>query len=407
MPPKFFLAFHQQKFCILRKERNRCCIDHLGSFSSDVKPLDIAEGRKGQIVTGLKSSEVILRHLTLKLKTKREILSALPFQVENFLPYPLHDLILLPAIDVQKDFSEISLLATSTHLVSKHLEQDLDPDIVSCIPLALFRYAQYTFTDVNSFFLYHSETFIAVEEGKLQAFQAVTKENFNRILTLMQKKFPNIPAEVIQDGNHWEFAIVIGLALDAALGDMRSAQFRVLKNISKKSIKKQRNQWICFFSLCFTFILITGLFGKAHLKKREQVILETLGFKKNSSLSQTVTELEQSFSKQKKEVIAVSTLPKLSEILTWLSTHPKLSEDCSITRLRYQLLKTPRLGTAIKTQSAKVELELTTQNPKIAREFHEALLKDKEFVDQKNDIRWNADHGLYRASFYIKPGKLQ
>lgn len=407
MSPKFFLSFHDQRFCYLRKERSKFFIEQTGHFSADVKPLDIQEGRKGQTVTGLKSSEVILRKLVLKLKTKREILSALPFQVENFLPHPSQELILLPALDIHKAGSIVSLLAASKQAVLMHLDQGLDSDIVSCLPLALFRYARYFFADTPSLFLYHSETFIVVEEGKLEASQSVKKEDFDRILALMQKKYPNVSPEVIQDGEKWEYAVVIGLALDAAAGDVRSGQFRAQKNISKKSQKTQKKHWAYFFSLCFLFILTTGLMGNSHLKKREGKILHSLGLEKGTSLSKTIIELEQSLSKQKKEVISVSFLPKISDILTWLSTHPKLSSDCSINRIRYQLVKTPRLGTQVKTQSAKIELELTTQNPKSAREFHEALLKDNEFVDQKNDVRWNADHGIYRASFYIKPQRSE
>ncbi|NGX47549.1 MAG: hypothetical protein K1000chlam3_00927 [Chlamydiae bacterium] len=401
MGSQLYFSIHQQKFCLLRKERGQISFEQVGKH---VKPLDIVLGKQAEIVTGLTSEEVILRHLTLKLKSKREIIAALPFQVENVLPYPAEELILLPALDMQKEQTEISLLASSKKALMSHLEKEGDSDIVSCIPLALFRYARHFYPDRESLFLQYENTFIVIENGKLCSFQTIRSGDAERVLALMQKKYPHIPSKPIERGEHWDFAIPVGLALDAAIADERSGQFRQNKNQSKEHQKKRKKQLIRFFSVCGCFICLTFAFGHLHLKKREHAVLEVLGYGQNMRLSTAVQELEESLYKQKKSTISLSTLPKISELLTWLSTDPKL-QDCSITRLRYQLVKAPRLGTQIKTYSAKVELELTSQNPKAARSFHEALLRDHQIVDQKNDVRWNADHGIYRATFHIKPQK--
>ncbi len=357
-------------------------------------------------ISGLSSEEVILRHLTLKFHSKREILAALPFQVENILPYPSEELILLPALHPQKGQTEVSLLATSQTTLLHHLEKAEDPDIVSCVPLALYRYARHFFPEKQSLFLQYENTFLVIEEGKLRGFQTIPLSDGKRVLALMQKKHPHIPAEPIEQGESWEFAIPIGLALDAAKGDERSGQFRQIGNHSKAQRLKRKKLLTHFYSVCGCFFFLTILLGHFHLKKREHAVLKALDYPPNTHLTTAVQELESSIYTKKKETVSVSTLPKISEILAWLSTHPKLKDDCSISRIRYQLVKSPRMGTQVKTYSAKIELELTTQNPRAARSFHEALLHDTEIVDKKNDVKWNADHGIYRAIFYVKPQRI-
>lgn len=392
-----YLAIYKEKYCLVRREKGVCTLEGYGPFQENIKQTSAIS------VTGLEANEVILRNLSLKLRSKREVLAALPFQVENLLPYPSEDLLLLPTLKTSPEGSEISLLATSKSALSKHLE-GIDSDIVSCVPLALYRYARHFFPQKRSAFLFDGNTFIAIEDGNLVASQVVGEKGFERALALMMQKFPDISLPVIEKGPNFENAIPIGLALDAATNDERSGQFRMGKSISEKRTTKRKRQYIVFFSLCGTFVFTTLVFGHLQLRSREKATLQQIGFSEKGKLSVAVSQLEESLYKQKKSAISVSTLPKVSELLTWLSGHPSLQEGSSISRVRYQLLKTPRIGSQIKTQSAKIELELTCDNPSAARSFHEALLKDRKFIDQKNPIRWNASDGIYRATFHIKPG---
>lgn len=391
-----YLAVYKEKYCLVRREKGVCILEGYGLFQENYTQ------EKWISVTGLETNEVILRNLSLKLKSKREVLAALPFQVENLLPYPSEELLLLPTLKASAEGSEVSLLATSKSAVSRHLEGS-DSDIVSCVPLAFYRYARHFYPQALSTFLFDGNTFIAIENGNLVASQAVSEKDSERVLALMTQKFPDIPLSVIEKGPNFENAIPIGLALDAAINDERSGQFRMGKSISERQKTRQKKQYTVFFSLCATFLFTTVVLGHFQLRSREKATLQQIGFSEKGKLSSAVSELEESLYKQRKSTISVSTLPKVSELLTWLSSHPSLQNGSSISRLRYQLLKTPRLGSQIKTQSAKIELELTCDSPEAARSFHEALLKDRKFIDQKNPIRWNASDGIYRANFHIKP----
>lgn len=398
--PKYFFSIDGEKFCLVAKKNKQITIE---SFGEDVKPLSRLEEKDADLVTGLDSENVILRLLKLKLKSKREILATLPFQVENVLPYPQEELILLPTLEVQKDITLVSLLASSESAVAKHLTWDAD--IVSCTPLALYRYARHFFPEKESLFLQHENTLIVVENKELRAFQTIREGDAERVLAHMQKKYPAIEPNPITEGKNFAYAVAIGLALDAASQDQRSGQFRQGDQLSERHLEKRKKNFIQFFATCACFVLLTWSLGHLHLKKREHNALQALGYAKKTKLSYVIQDLETSLYKQNKSKTAVSPLPKISELLAWLSAHPKLS-DCSIQRLRYELVRAPRLGTQVKTYSAKVELELTTQNPAAARSFHEMLVRDRKIVDQKQEVRWNADHGIYRATFHVKPQSL-
>ena len=411
----FFLGTHSAKNAAIRKEKNSIRIEHLGD---DVNPLY----NSAEIVTGLETRDVLLRNLTLKLKSKREILAALPFQVEHLLPYSQEELILLPTLYPKEGETEVFLLATSQSTLERHLADmnslGIDPDIVSAVPLALFRFATHFFSEHPSLFVYHCDedehTFVIIKEGRLYASQVQRTEDLDRMCAYMQKKFPeiqsilhtgidNLPTPFIpiefDDPLHAEYAIPIGLALDAAKGDQQSGQFRQV-SLSKKETKR-KTRLFTFLAVCGAFIFSTLFFGHFHLTKKENAALAALGCPKGARLKNEVAQLYSSLQSPKKSHLRIATIPKVHEVLTWLSTHPALPEESSITRLRYDLVTAPMLSSQVKTYAATVDLELTMPSARAARNFHEALLKDA-MVDQKNPIQWSGDHGIYRTKFYLK-----
>ena len=325
----------------------------------------------------------------------------------------------------KKGGTEVFLLATSQAAVKQHLnelaDRKIDPDVVSCTPLALFRFASHFFPEHPSLFVYHSEgnqhTFVIIKEGKLTASQVQKTQDFERMCAYLQKKYPeitnilntgegNIPSPfipiVIEDPNLALYAIPIGLCLDAAKADQQSAQLRQNGEISKKQLQKKKKELTGFLAACFSFIIVTLLLGQIHLKSRENAILKSLGNTSGMRLHQYVQDLDNSLRSRKKSEINIPTIPKVHEVLTWLSLHPALSEECSITHLKYNVLKAPKLGSDVKGYVAAVDLELSMPSSKVARTFHEALLRDTEMVDHKNPITWNGDHGIYRAQFNLK-----
>jgi len=103
-------------------------------------------------------------------------------------------------------------------------------------------------------------------------------------------------------------------------------------------------------------------------------------------------------------------IPRVSDVLAWLSTHPAiagedlLGEDgkLSLENFNYTLVRRPEQTKKQEKYQVKVELEFSTNVPKLAREFHDALIAPNDFIDPKAEIKWNANRNNYKTSFYLK-----
>lgn len=105
-------------------------------------------------------------------------------------------------------------------------------------------------------------------------------------------------------------------------------------------------------------------------------------------------------------------IPNVSDVLAWLSTHPNVvAKDqktgtvkplLQIENFSYTLVKRPEMTKKQEKYQAKVEIEFSSPTPKLAREFHDALIGPNAIVDPKGEVKWSTNRGLYRASFYLK-----
>jgi type IV pilus assembly protein PilM len=105
-------------------------------------------------------------------------------------------------------------------------------------------------------------------------------------------------------------------------------------------------------------------------------------------------------------------VPNVSDVLAWLSTHPNvvakdpksgiLKPLLQIESFNYSLAKRPDQTKKQEKYQVKVEMEFSSPTPKLAREFHDALIAPNTFVDPKGEVKWNTNRGLYRASFFLK-----
>jgi len=98
--------------------------------------------------------------------------------------------------------------------------------------------------------------------------------------------------------------------------------------------------------------------------------------------------------------------PQASDVLAWLSSHPIVigGEEGGLTleSFSYTMVKRPEMKKAAEKYRVKIEIEFASPTPKIAREFHDALLAPNDFVDPKDEIKWSSNRGKYRASFFLK-----
>ena len=100
--------------------------------------------------------------------------------------------------------------------------------------------------------------------------------------------------------------------------------------------------------------------------------------------------------------------PFVSQFLSWLTHHPlvesfKLAKDpISFRNIHYQLVSMPRLESENDPYLAKVELEFEIASPLHARQFHQSLLSDENFIDTSQEVTWEVFDGSYKTTFYLK-----
>lgn len=104
-------------------------------------------------------------------------------------------------------------------------------------------------------------------------------------------------------------------------------------------------------------------------------------------------------------------IPTVSDFLAWLSTHPAIvaqeeGEKLQIEHLSYFLVKRPTDAKKLDPYQIKVEIDFTSPLPKWARAFHDALITPNPWVDPRAEIKWNASHGRYQTSFFLKISPL-
>lgn len=104
-------------------------------------------------------------------------------------------------------------------------------------------------------------------------------------------------------------------------------------------------------------------------------------------------------------------IPRVSDVLAWLNTHPQMvgkegsnqsQSGIQIENFSYSMIKRPELKKKQEKYQIKVEVEFSSPTPKLAREFHDALIAPNEMVDPKGEVKWSSSRGKYRASFFLK-----
>jgi len=405
---------------------------------------DVKSFYNSVLVSGLDAWEVFLRPLHLELTSMRQINAVLPFQAESLFSHPLEELVLFPILKKrEKRGSQLSIFATKKDFLLQHLERlkshELDPAVVSCTSAALFRYARHYFPEEPSLFVYHlgkkRSQCIAIEEGDLCYAHAhsigsshlleaavQSQKEIDRLLSFLSKKCPSVSKVVLTgEGEHWRtlfskalpspltlldsseaapYAIPIGLALDHLSQDRFSMQWRSGAFTSPSVAKKRVKFSLGYLASCVALTLLVWIAGFSLVKHKEEKLKASIGFE-GKNLYQKVEEWESSLSKKKISFPFAVTAPKVSEVLTWLSTHPKLTQF-EIKNFRYNLVKCAKIEAKNEGYEAKIDLEFTTNSPRLAREFHDALLSGDRLVNAKKEIKWQAQQNSYFTSFFVK-----
>lgn len=268
-------------------------------------------------------------------------------------------------------------------------------------------------------------------------FQALQKD----ILEFAENpRFP-VPISQLQ-----KFAIQIGAALSALPGTKEQINFRQQELAYPKPWRRLQKPLLIYFTACCVLAFSIYFLGEAYTGYKEDQLrqgyvdlLATLNkpyqaFEKEYSskhplesqlgdgvipitlLSQEdITNRLMVLQKELKEspdsFPLLPNTPRVSDVLAWLSTHPNIigkdkstlaGSPLQIDSFSYTMVKRPEQKKPQEKYQVKVEIEFSSPTPKLAREFHDALIAPNDFVDPKGEVKWSSNKGKYRTSFFLK-----
>jgi len=454
------------KVAVLKKEKKSIEIAALHTFPfgpDNVKQFynlpPFHTGKKVTIASGLSGEELLIRKLHLPLKEKRKILATLPFQLETLIPFPPEEGVVCTLFKtLSKQMTSVTLFATQQSTLLSHLSSlkaiDIEPALVSCHPAALSRFVQWQFPAQSRFLVFHMHeqrvTCLLVENGELVLSQTILFEKTEELpLELAKFSFflkqkgigeEQIPwvwigdpsvretlkdifpgAELsIEDASLYPYATALGLALDALHSDDATVQFCAQKFTPTSLEQKRKKKIFSYLCLCIATTLLTVAAGTFLLGKREKALAGLLqsylspslakgGFSSAEEMEHKLVEWEKTLSRKKIPFSLLPSTPKVSDVLAWISAHPAFStedgrkkEGIEIKSLHYTLLKYPKIGEVNSPYLAQVEIDFTATLPRVARDFHESLLKGDQIVNGKKEVKWQTQNQTYHTAFELK-----
>lgn len=227
-----------------------------------------------------------------------------------------------------------------------------------------------------------------------------------------------------------EYAIPIGLALSVLRTSKKAVNFRQGAFAYGQPWKHFRVPLMIFGGLSCLVALVLFFFGQVWLGYQQDQIKERYvsflasidkPYAEVSNDSSTPikkisgNEILLQLEKLQKEMQStpdifplLPNVPRVSDVLAWLSTHPIIGSNAGnlsglkLESFSYTMIKRPEQTKRQEKYQVKIELEFTTPTPKLAREFHDALIAPNEMVDPKGEVKWNASRDHYRTSFILK-----
>ncbi len=359
-------------------------IERLESFSEI--PPELRQNKNLYITTGLPSDQVLRREVHLKLRNSSAILKALPFQIEALLPFESSETLVYPSFHPSAEGTDVTLFATSRPKVQHHIQTvGLDPDQVSCTPVALARFARLLFPEEPQIRWIHRETGIALEGDKIVFSQFFDDPaRLEAYLDLKFSSYFRVRERSLQGHSYQtlvEFAVPIGLALEGLRSD--SCQFRQKEKRQHQLLKRSS------MALCLGLAGLTAVIGLIFLQSKEQKLKETVEkyfTAPQLPLEDKISLWQKHLVQETKATPLLADIPSVSEVLAWLG---ELKEPIEIMQFHY-------------TVSGKVELEFKAAGPAAAQHLQETLQKNPTLVDTKQKIAWTAYQNFYKISFSLR-----
>ena len=262
------------------------------------------------------------------------------------------------------------------------------------------------------------------------------------LLAIPDEKLPGISLKDLLS-----FALPIGAALGALPNTPDQINFRQQEFAYPEPWKRLKEPLILYFLLSVGLAAALYIFGNAYanykqseLKQNYLNLLEVMNkpytsfendflskTKGNKSIEEGLTsvadltndDIELRLNLLEKEIQAAPQIfplqpnvPLVSDVLAWISTHPnfvgikeseeKQGQSLQLENFSYTMVKRPEPTKKQEKYQVKVEIEFSSATPKMAREFHDALIAPNDIVDPKSEIKWTTNRDKYKTSFFLK-----
>lgn len=461
------IALNQEhlRIAVLTKKKSKIFIQKI--FTTDDSPESVKQlyrdlsvyNKNFTISTFLEAQDVLLRRLTLPLTEKRKILATLPFQIESLVMTPNDSMVSICIDRIAKKSSSVGVFITSQHLFSKHVEsleeKGLHTHFVGCSAASLFRFITWAFPKQKKGIVIYigSQEMLCLfyQENHLESAKtfsadpACFRKNLEKYQLFLNQKgwdthsayiciketsspidFKSIVGEIfngeqltLEDPDYHLYALAIGSALEALAEDGSQVNFSQKMFMTKKT-KQHFLKRTCYYLGACAILNLTSLVGvQIYLHKKQAALLTHITSILPKELQKTPPKSIQDWqdkllvwknklSIQKLPFPLLPTVPKVSDVLAWISAHPafihegKVKDGIEVLSIRYQMLKYPTVDQKNIPYEAQVEIAFTASIPRLAREFHESLLKENPMTHTKKPVQWHAQGNKYRAIFTLK-----
>ncbi len=313
----------------IRRTRHRLSVIQIDTHKiveANVKPLYFTAGC-GLLVSGLHSSDLIIRSRTFSPSKSLKLRQALILQVEAQLHLKAEELITVSIFESQE--KRATTYSTTQAALSAHLQElnnlHIDPERVGAVPAALKAFVQWKAPECTSFFLLNigltHTNCLWVENNLIQKAHAIPlgleqldaafvrdqkeearsfRRELAKILHSFQCQRPLIFTGTMDPPGFHDFlleglcectseeknitcspderryAICIGLALDYLLNTKQPIQFRAIPAVSPQTWNRLGRRGVSLLGAAAAFCLIVYALGGSWIRGREQAIAHNL-----------------------------------------------------------------------------------------------------------------------------------